>query len=307
MADKFDRFTKRARHVLTLAQEEAQRLHHGYIGTEHLLLGLIGEKNGMASRVLKGLGVKPKRVQQIVERISGSSRQASFGKVYLTPRTKQVIELAFDEARRLGHHYIGTEHLLLGLVRQGDGVAIDVLKSLGVSLDKVRAETTRGMMKNPVYAGRAREERKTPLIDHLATDLTALAEEGKLDPVVGRQTEIERVIQILSRRTKNNPALIGEPGVGKTAIVEGLAQRIVAGDSPAPLLGKRLIQLDVGSLVAGTIYRGQFEERLKRVIDEINNSDSILFIDEGHMLVGAGSAGSSVDAANILKPALARG
>ncbi len=307
MVDKFNRFTKRARHVLTLAQEEAQRLHHGYIGTEHLLLGLIGEKNGMASRVLKDLGVKPKQVQQIIERISGPSRQASFGKIYLTPRTKQVIELAFDEARRLGHHYIGTEHLLLGLVRQGDGVAIDVLKSLGVSLDRVRTETTRGMMKNPVYAGRAREERKTPLIDQLATDLTALAEEGKLDPVIGRQTEIERVIQILSRRTKNNPALIGEPGVGKTAIVEGLAQRIVAGDSPAPLLDKRLIQLDVGSLVAGTIFRGQFEERLKRVINEIKNSGSILFIDELHMLVGAGAAGSSVDAANILKPALARG
>ena len=308
MANKLDRFTRKARHVLTLAQEEAQRLHHGYIGTEHLLLGLIGEKNGMASKVLKGLGVKPKRVQQIVERISGPSRQASFGKVYLTPRTKQVIELAFDEARRLGHHYIGTEHLLLGLVRQGDGVAVDVLKRLGVSLDRVRTETTRGMMKSPVYAGRARqEERKTPLIDQLATDLTALAEEGKLDPVVGRQTEIERVIQILARRTKNNPALIGEPGVGKTAIVEGLAQLIVAGDLPAPLLGKRLIQLDVGSLVAGTIFRGQFEERLKRVIHEIKDSDSILFIDEVHMLVGAGSGGSSVDAANILKPALARG
>ncbi|MFQ5812344.1 MAG: ATP-dependent Clp protease ATP-binding subunit [Anaerolineae bacterium] len=307
MANKLDRFTRKARHVLTLAQEEAQRLHHGYIGTEHLLLGLIGEKNGMASRVLKGLGVKPKRVQQVIGRINGPSRQASFSKVYLTPRTKRVIELAFDEARRLGHHYIGTEHLLLGLVRQGDGVAIDVLKSLGVSLDKVRTETTRGMMKSPVYAGRAREERKTPLIDQLATDLTALAEEGKLDPVVGRQTEIERVIQILSRRTKNNPALIGEPGVGKTAIVEGLAQCIVAGDSPAPLLDKRLIQLDVGSLVAGTIFRGQFEERLKRVINEIKNSGSILFIDEVHMLVGAGAAGSSVDAANILKPALARG
>ncbi|MEE8162789.1 MAG: ATP-dependent Clp protease ATP-binding subunit, partial [Anaerolineae bacterium] len=214
---------------------------------------------------------------------------------------------AVDEARRLGHHYIGTEHLLLGLVRQGDGVAIDVLRSLGVSLDRVRTETTRAVMKSPVYAGRARQERKTPLIDQLATDLTALAEAGKLDPVVGRQTEIERVIQILSRRTKNNPALIGEPGVGKTAIVEGLAQRIVAGETPAPLLDKRLIQLDVGSLVAGTIYRGQFEERLKRVIDEIKNSDSILFIDEVHMLVGAGAAGSSVDAANILKPALARG
>jgi len=307
MADKLDRFTKRARHVLTLAQEEAQRLHHGYIGTEHLLLGLISEKSGTASRVLKDLGVKPKRVQQIIEGISGPSRQASFGRIYLTPRTKQVIELAFDEARRLGHHYIGTEHLLLGLVRQGDGVAVDVLKSLGISLDRVRTETTRFMMKDPVYAGHARQERKTPLIDQLATDLTALAEEGKLDPVIGRQTEIERVIQILSRRTKNNPALIGEPGVGKTAIVEGLAQRIVAGDSPAPLLDKRLVQLDVGSLVAGTIFRGQFEERLKRVIDEVKNSGSILFIDEVHMLVGAGAAGSSVDAANILKPALARG
>ncbi len=309
MTDKLDRFTKKARHVLTLAQEEAQRLHHGYIGTEHLLLGLIGEKNGMASKVLKSLGVKPKSVQQTIERISEPSKQASFGKAYLTPRTKRVIELAFDEARRLGHHYIGTEHLLLGLVRQGDGVAVDVLKSMGVSLEKVRTETTRGMMKNPVYAGRAgqQDERKTPLIDQLATDLTALAEEGKLDPVVGRQTEIERVIQILGRRTKNNPALIGEPGVGKTAIVEGLAQRIVTGDLPVPLLDKRLIQLDVGSLVAGTIFRGQFEERLKRVIDEVKNSSSILFIDEVHMLVGAGSGGSSVDAANILKPALARG
>jgi len=307
MADKLDRFTRKARHVLTLAQEEAQRLHHGYIGTEHLLLGLISEKSGTASRVLKDLGVKPKRVQQIIEGISGPSRQASLGRIYLTPRTKQVIELAFDEARRLGHHYIGTEHLLLGLVRQGDGVAVDVLKSLGVSLNKVRTETTRVMMKNPVYAEGARQERKTPVIDQLATDLTALAEAGKLDPVVGRQTEIERVIQILSRRTKNNPALIGEPGVGKTAIVEGLAQRIVSGDSPAPLLDKRLVQLDVGSLVAGTIFRGQFEERLKRVIDEVKNSNSILFIDEVHMLVGAGSGGSSVDAANILKPALARG
>jgi ATP-dependent Clp protease ATP-binding subunit ClpC len=307
MANKLDRFTKRAQRVLSLAQEEAQRLHHGYIGTEHLLLGLMHEENGVASRVLKDLGVKPKRLQEIIERISGPSRQASFRKVYLTSRTKQVIELAFDEARRLGHYYVGTEHLLLGLVRQGDGVAIDVLKSMGVSLDRVRTETTRVMMKNPVYAGRARPESKTPLIDQLATDLTALAEAGKLDPVVGRRTEIERVIQILSRRTKNNPALIGEPGVGKTAIVEGLAQRIVEGDSPAPLLDKRLIQLDVGSLVAGTVYRGQFEERLKRVIDEVKNSDSILFIDEVHMLVGAGSAGSSVDAANILKPALARG
>ncbi len=306
MTDKLDRFTNRARRALTLAQEEAQRLHHGYIGTEHLLLGLVHEE-GVASRVLKSLGVKPKQLQQVIERISAPSRQTSFGKIYLTPRTKQVIELAFDEARRLGHHYIGTEHLLLGLVRQGDGVAVDALKSLGVSLDKVRSETTRVMMKNPVYAGHAKEERKTALIDQLATDLTALAEAGKLDPVVGREKEIERVIQILSRRTKNNPALIGSPGVGKTAIVEGLAQRIVACEIPEPLLDKRLVQLDVGSLVAGTIYRGQFEERLKRVIDEIKNSNCILFIDEVHMLVGAGAAGSSVDAANILKPALARG
>ena len=307
MTDKLSRFTNRARRVLTLAQEEAQRLHHGYIGTEHLLLGLLHEESGMASKVLKNLGVKPKQLERVIERIGAPSRQTSFDKIYLTPRTKRVIELAFDEARRLGHHYIGTEHLLLGLVRQGDGVAIDALKSLGVSLDKVRSETTRVMMKNPVYAGRAREEKKTALIDQLATDLTALAEAGKLDPVVGRDTEIERVIQILSRRTKNNPALIGNPGVGKTAIVEGLAQRIVACETPEPLLDKRLVQLDVGSLVAGTIFRGQFEERLKRVIEEIKNSNCILFIDEVHMLVGAGAAGSSVDAANILKPALARG
>jgi ATP-dependent Clp protease ATP-binding subunit ClpC len=307
MTDKLDRFTNKARRVLTLAQEEAQRLNHSYIGTEHLLLGLLHEENGVTSKVLKGLGVNPKRLQEIIERISGPNQRTSFGKIYLTPRTKRVIELAFDEARRLGHHYISAEHLLLGLVRQGDGVAIDALKSLGVNLDKVRTETTRVMMKNPVYAGHVREESKTPLIDQLATDLTALAEAGKLDPVVGRDMEIERVIQILSRRTKNNPALIGSPGVGKTAIVEGLAQRIVTCETPEPLLGKRLIQLDVGSLVAGTIYRGQFEERLKRVIDEIKNSNCILFIDEVHMLVGAGAAGSSVDAANILKPALARG
>ena len=307
MTDKLNRFTSRARRVLTLAQEEAQRLHHGYIGTEHLLLGLIQEEKGVASKVLKSLGVKPRRLQEVIERMTGPSRKTSFGKIYLTPRTKRVIELAFDEARRLGHHYIGTEHLLLGLLRQGDGVAIDALKSLGINLDKVRSETTRIMMKNPVYAGRVKQEKKTTLIDQLATDLTALAEAGKLDPVIGREKEIERVIQILSRRTKNNPALIGKPGVGKTAIVEGLAQRIVAYETPEPLLDKRLIQLDVGSLVAGTIYRGQFEERLKRVIEEIKSSNCILFIDEVHMLVGAGAAGSSVDAANILKPALARG
>lgn len=307
MTDKLDRFTNKARRVLTRAQEEAQRLNHGYIGTEHLLLGLIHEEGGVASRVLKDLGVNPKRLQEIIEKLSKPGQRTSFSKMYLTPHTKRAIELAFDEARRLGHHYISTEHLLLGLVRQGDGVAIDALKSLGVDLDRVRTEITRIMMKNPVYAGHVKEERKTPLLDQLAIDLTALAEAGKLDPVVGRETEIERVIQILCRRTKNNPALIGNPGVGKTAIVEGLAQRIVNCETPAPLLDKRLIQLDVGSLVAGTIYRGQFEERLKRVIEEIRSSNCILFIDEVHMLVGAGAAGSAVDAANILKPALARG
>jgi ATP-dependent Clp protease ATP-binding subunit ClpC len=308
MADKFDRFTKRARRVLTLAQEEAQRLNHNYIGTEHLLLGLVREENGVAVRVLQELNVDLKQVRERVERTVGRGQRAMYGKLSLTPRTKRVIELAVDEARRLGHHYIGTEHLLLGLVREGEGVAVDVLKGLGVSLDKVRAQTARVMMESSSRTSSSGETRKeTPLVDQLGTDLTALAEEGKLDPVIGRKIEIERVIQILSRRNKNNPALIGEPGVGKTAIVEGLAQRIVKGEAPETLLGKRVVMLDVGSLVAGTMYRGQFEERLKRVIDEIKSAGAILFIDEVHMLVGAGSAGSSVDAANILKPALARG
>ena len=309
MADKFDRFTKRARRVLTLAQEEAQRLNHNYIGTEHLLLGLVREENGVAVRVLRELGVDPKQIRERVERTVGRGQRAMYGKLSLTPRTKRVIELAVDEARRLGHHYIGTEHLLLGLVRAGEGVAVDVLKGLGVGLDKVRSQTARVMMESSAQSSTSstRESKGTPLVDQLGSDLTAQAEAGKLDPVVGRQVEIERVIQILSRRTKNNPALIGEPGVGKTAIVEGLAQRIVNREAPDTLLGKRVVMLDVGSLVAGTMYRGQFEERLKRVIDEIKESGAILFIDELHMLVGAGSAGSSVDAANILKPALARG
>jgi ATP-dependent Clp protease ATP-binding subunit ClpC len=311
MSDKFDRFTKRARRVLTLAQEEAQRLNHNYIGTEHLLLGLVREENGVAVRVLRDLGVDPKQIRERVERTVGRGQRAMYGKLSLTPRTKRVIELAVDEARRLGHHYIGTEHLLLGLVRAGEGVAVDVLRGLGVGLDKVRSQTARVMMESSSQSSgsptRESSGKGTPLVDQLGTDLTAQAEAGKLDPVVGRQTEIERVIQILSRRTKNNPALIGEPGVGKTAIVEGLAQRIVNREAPDTLLGKRVVMLDVGSLVAGTMYRGQFEERLKRVIEEIKESGAILFIDELHMLVGAGSAGSSVDAANILKPALARG
>ncbi len=315
--NKMERFTQRARRVLSLAQEEAERLQHNYIGTEHLLLGLMREEGGVAGRVLRDLGLEQRRVEELVDQMTrASSRTASAAALDLSPGTKRVLELAVDEARRMGHHYIGTEHLLLGLVRQSDGVAIDVLKRLGISPEEIRRQTRRVLQESPVQQNqpttperqpRQKPEGKTPLVDQLATDLTALAQEGKLDPVVGRETEIERVIQVLSRRRKNNPALIGEPGVGKTAIVEGLAQRIVAGETPKPLLNKRVLQLDVGSLVAGTMYRGQFEERLKRVIEELKSSDSILFIDEVHMLVGAGSAGSSVDAANILKPALSRG
>jgi ATP-dependent Clp protease ATP-binding subunit ClpC len=309
MVDKFDLFTKRTKRVLMRAQEEAQRMRHSYIGTEHLLLGMIREEKSIASKVLRTLGAKPAQVERLVERLTSVRRRSPFsGKPTLTPRTRKVLETAVDEARRLGHHYIDTGHLLLGLIEQGEGLAVEVLRDLGISMEKVRQETTRTMMQNPVVAGeRQAERKKTPMLDQLCTDLTTHAAEGKLDPVIGRQTEIERVIQILSRRTKNNPALIGEPGVGKTAIVEGLAQRIVSGETPPSLVSKRVLQLDVGSLVAGTMYRGQFEERLKRVIEELKEADCVLFIDEVHMLVGAGSAGSSVDAANILKPALARG
>lgn len=308
MANKFDRFTERARRVLTLAQEEAQRLNHNYIGTEHLLLGLVREKEGVAARVLQNMGLGSEQVRKAVERMVGRGRRPLLGQTGLTPRTKRVIELAVEEARRMGHQYIGTEHLLLGLVREADGIAVDILRDMGVDLEMVRAQTARAIMQGrPGRSLDRAKESRTPLIDQLGIDLTEYAAEGKLDPVIGRTTEIERVVQILSRRTKNNPALIGEPGVGKTAIVEGLAQRIVEGDIPQQLMNKRVVTLDVGSLVAGTIYRGQFEERMKRVIEEIKNEESILFIDELHMLVGAGSAGGSVDAANILKPALARG
>jgi ATP-dependent Clp protease ATP-binding subunit ClpC len=313
VANQMERFTQRARRVLSLAHEEAERLHHNYIGTEHLLLGLIREEGGVAGRVLRDLGLDPARVKDMVERLTGVGRHAG-SRIELAPGTEQVLQMAIEEARRMGHHYIGTEHLLLGMIRQGEGVGIDVLRRLGITPEQIRRQTRRILQETPTrrvgqVAGRERKEKqiKTPLVDQLATDLTGLAEENKLDPVIGRQMEIERVIQILARRTKNNPALIGDPGVGKTAIVEGLAQRIVTGDTPEPLLGKRVLQLDVGSLVAGTMYRGQFEERLKRVIDELKSSGAILFIDEVHMLVGAGSAGSSVDAANILKPALSRG
>jgi ATP-dependent Clp protease ATP-binding subunit ClpC len=315
-----ERFTQRARRVLSLAHQEAERMRHNYIGTEHLLLGLIREEGGVAGRVLRELGLEASRVQEIVERLTGTGTYRG-GKLDLSPGTQQVLEYAVDEARRMGHHYIGTEHILLGLVRYGEGIAVDVLRKLGVTPEQIRRQIRRVLQESTSTARRTsaatsttgkptqseKQRPKTPMVDQLAVDLTGLAEEGKLDPVIGRQMEIERVIQILARRNKNNPALIGEPGVGKTAIVEGLAQRIIEGDVPAPLLDKRVLQLDVGSLVAGTMYRGQFEERLKRVIDELKSAGAILFIDEVHMLVGAGAAGSSVDAANILKPALSRG
>jgi ATP-dependent Clp protease ATP-binding subunit ClpC len=311
-----ERFTQRARKVLSLAHEEAERLRQPYINTEHLLLGLILEEGGVAGRALRDLGLDSDRVREVVEHLSGYGLQES-GIIELSTGAQQILEFAIEDARTLGHQFIGTEHLLLGLTRVTEGMALEVLKKLGVTPEQVRRQTRRIMQENtnlPATAGGApiprkedKKEAKTPLVDQLAVDLTTLAEEGKLDPVIGRQKEIERVIQILARRNKNNPALIGEPGVGKTAIVEGLAQRITEGDVPAPLIGKRVLQLDVGSLVAGTMYRGQFEERLKRVIDELKASKSILFIDELHMLVGAGSAGSTVDAANILKPALSRG
>ena len=309
-----ERFTQRARRVLSLAHQEAESARHNKIGTEHLLLGLMDEEGGVAGRVLRELGMGSDRMREIVERISGSGDYAG-GKIELATETQKVLEQAVEEARRLGHHYIGTEHILLGLARS-EGAAMDVLRKLGVTPDQIRRQTRRVLNESgssatpaiPVKRDSQKQSgQKSSLIDQLAIDLTGQAEEKKLDPVIGRQTEIERVIQILARRTKNNPALIGEPGVGKTAIVEGLAQRIVEGDVPAPLMNKRVLQLDVGSLVAGTMYRGQFEERLKRIIDELKQSGAVLFIDEVHMLVGAGAAGSSVDAANILKPALSRG
>lgn len=317
----WERFTQRARRVLSLAQEEAERLNHSYIGSEHVLIGLLREEGGVAGRVLRELGLDAARVQAMVERLSGGpGTRTPFTKIELSPSTKRLLELAVEEARRMGQHYISTEHLLLGLARQNEGLAIDVLRKFGISPEQIRRQTRRMLKESPVSSTESsttnqprrtpppkKEKSKTPMVDQLATDLTLMAEENKLDPVIGRNMEIERVIQILARRTKNNPALIGEPGVGKTAIIEGLAQRIVDGRVPDVLQNKRVLQLDVGSLVAGTMYRGQFEERLKRVIEELKSSDAILFIDEVHMLVGAGSAGSSVDAANILKPAMARG
>ncbi len=306
--DRFDKFTERARKVLSLAQEEAQRFNHNYIGTEHLLLGLVREGEGVAAKVLSNLGVELNKVRSAVEFIIGRGDRIVLGEIGLTPRAKKVIELAVDEARRLNHHYIGTEHLLLGLVREGEGIAAGVLESLGVNLEKVRTQTIQVLSQSSGQHHADPKHSKTPTIDQMGMDLTAAARAGKLDPIIGREKEIERVIQILSRRLKNNPALIGEPGVGKTAIAEGLAQKIIAGEVPETLQNKRLLTLDVGSLVAGTKYRGEFEERLKKIIEEIRTSgDCIIFIDELHTLVGAGAAEGAVDAANILKPALSRG
>ena len=308
MTSRFEKFSERARRVLTLAQEEAQHFNHSYIGTEHILLGLVREEEGMAAKVLVNMGIGLAKVRSAVEFIIGRSEKPTSGEIGLTPRAKRVIELAIDEARHLSHNYIGTEHLLLGLLREGEGVAAGVLDSLGVTIERARAEITRTLSQDMPRSRLARTTSRTPVLDQVGIDLTEAARAEKLDPVIGRVKEIERVTQILSRRTKNNPALIGEPGVGKTAIVEGLAHRIVAGDVPETLEGKRLITLDVGALVAGTKYRGEFEERLKKVIDEIKTAGNcVLFIDEFHTIVGAGAAEGAVDAANLLKPALARG
>ena len=310
MATGFERFSESARKVLTRAQGAAQRLGHNYIDTEHLLLGLAQQESGVASKVLANLGIPANKVQPAVEFLIGKGQKPSTtDEVGLAPRAKKVIEFAIDEARRFNATYIGAEHILLGLLREKEGIAYTVLENLGVTLEKAREEVSRVIKYETTHARTlGRSTSRTPMLDQLGTDLTALAKADKLDPVIGRNTEIERAIQILSRRTKNNPALIGEPGVGKTAIVEGLAQRIVKGEVPEALQGKRIVALDIGALVAGTKYRGEFEERLKRIIEEEKASGNcILFIDEMQTIVGAGAAEGAVDAANILKPSLSRG
>jgi len=306
----FNKFTERARKVILLAKEEAKRFNHDYIGTEHILLGLIREGEGVAAAVLQKLGLSPEKIRLEVEKLvqSGPSTMVS-GDIPFTPKAKKVIELAMEEARSLGHNYIGTEHLLLGLIREGEGVASQVLMNLGLDLNRVRNEVITLLgSSGPAPTGASGAKTKTPALDAFGRDLTRLAQEGKLDPVIGRKDEIERVIQILARRTKNNPVLLGEAGVGKTAIVEGLAQKVIKGDVPEMLRDKRVIILDLALMVAGTKYRGQFEERIKAIMDEIRRSENIvLFIDELHTLVGAGSAEGAIDASNILKPALSRG
>lgn len=305
----FGRFTERAQKVLALAQEEAIRLGHNNIGTEHILLGLIREGEGIAAKALYGLGLGSDKIQKEVENLIGKGQETS-QTIHYTPRAKKVIELSMDEARKLGHSYVGTEHILLGLIREGEGVAARVLNNLGVSLNKARQQVLQllGSNESGGHQGGGAVSANTPTLDSLARDLTAIAREGSLDPVIGRSKEIQRVIEVLSRRTKNNPVLIGEPGVGKTAIAEGLAQQIVNNEVPEILRDKRVMTLDMGTVVAGTKYRGEFEDRLKKVMDEIRQAGNIiLFIDELHTLIGAGGAEGAIDASNILKPSLARG
>src|SRR6186713_3017946 len=314
----FERFTDRARRVVVLAQEEARMLSHNYIGTEHILLGLIHEGDGIAAKALESLGVSLEAVRAQVEEIIGQGQQAPSGHIPFTPRAKKVLELSLREALQLGHNYIGTEHILLGLIREGEGVAAQVLVKLGADLSRVRqqviqllsgyAGTKEGAGAQAGGGASESQPSGSLVLDQFGRNLTQLAREKKLDPVIGREREIERVMQVLSRRTKNNPVLIGEPGVGKTAIVEGLASDIVGGDVPETLNGKQLYTLDLGALVAGSRYRGDFEERLKKVLKEIRTrGDIILFIDEIHTLVGAGAAEGAIDAASILKPMLSRG
>ncbi len=307
----FGRFTERAQKVLALSQEEAIRLGHNNIGTEHILLGLIREGEGIAAKALKKLGLEVSEIQQEVEKLIGKGNH-TMQSVHYTPRAKKVVELSQDEARKLSHSYVGTEHILLGLIREEEGVAARVLNNLGVSLNKARQEVLKLLGSSESQSsqqsrGQASDV-STPTLDSLARDLTVSAKDGKVDPVIGRSKEIERIIQILSRRTKNNPVLIGEPGVGKTAVIEGLAHQIVHNEVPETLTNKRVMTLDMGTVVAGTKYRGEFEDRLKKVMDEIRNAGNvILFIDELHTLIGAGGAEGAIDASNILKPALSRG
>ena len=310
----FGRFTERAQKVLALSQEEALRLGHNNIGTEHILLGLIKEGEGIAAKALKSLDIDSEKIQQEVEQLIGKGESTN-QTIHYTPRAKKVIELSMDEARKLNHSYVGTEHILLGLIREGEGVAARVFNNLGVSLNKARQQVLQLLGSNDSTSGHPHQRKQkqnsnaqTPTLDSLASDLTATAREGNVDPVIGRSEEIERVIQVLSRRRKNNPVLIGEPGVGKTAIAEGLAQQIVNNEIPEILRDKRVMTLDMGTVVAGTKYRGEFEDRLKKVIEEIRQAKNIiLFIDELHTLIGAGGAEGAIDASNILKPALARG
>src|SRR5438309_2155035 len=309
----FERFTDRARRVVVLAQEEARMLNHNYIGTEHILLGLIHEGEGVAAKALESLGISLEGVRQQVEEIIGQGQQAPSGHIPFTPRAKKVLELSLREALQLGHNYIGTEHILLGLIREGEGVAAQVLVKLGADLNRVRQQVNQLLHgyqgKEPAAGAPSETAPSTSLVlDQFGRNLTQGAREGKLDPVIGREKEIERVMQVLSRRTKNNPVLVGAPGVGKTAVVEGLAQKIVKGEVPETIKDKQLYTLDLGALVAGSRYRGDFEERLKKVLKEIRTrGDIILFIDEIHTLVGAGAAEGAIDAASILKPMLARG